>query len=123
MKVWAMPVGQEVMPTIFRPAAAAGAAVGAGDFDHRDAIADRRFGGGLVNRLVGEAGGVHPGVGGDDDHVGGGGDGIIRQRVSRPDRALGLDLDVMPKGFGGLFESFRRHEGVRDARGAGGNGN
>ena len=95
---------------------------GEGGFDHRHAIADRWFSSGFINRLVGEAGGVHPGVGGDDDHVGGG-DDVLGQGVSRPDRALRLDLDIMSKRLGGLFESFRRHDGVRDAGGAGGDGN
>ena len=40
MKVWAMPVGQEVMPTIFRPAAGAGAAVGAGALARALGVAD-----------------------------------------------------------------------------------
>jgi hypothetical protein len=60
--------------------------------DDAGAIADRRFGGGFVERFAEEAGGIDPCVGGDDHHIGGG-DGLIGQGIPGTDRALGFDLD------------------------------
>ena len=90
--------------------------------DYGSAGTDRRFGGGFIQRLGCEAGGIHPRISGDDDHGGGGNIGV-GQGVSGSCRSLRFNLNLVSERFGGLLKSFRRHEGVRDAGGAGGDGN
>jgi hypothetical protein len=91
--------------------------------DHGCAVTDRRFGRGFIQRFIRETGGIHPRVGGDDHHFGGG-------MMSVSDRAFRTPTDpwvstwiVWPSVLSGLFKSFRRHDGVRDAGGAGGDSN
>jgi hypothetical protein len=52
-----------------------------------------------------------------------GGDGLVRARVARPDRALRFDLDVVFERLGGLFEPFGGHDGVGETGRAGSDGN
>lgn len=89
----------------------------------------QEFGGTVDARLDADVHGGLPGeagpfpdrdVVGEDDGVGGG-DGLGGE-LGEAGGALGLDLDLDPGFGGGLLEGLGGHVGVRDARGAGGDG-
>ncbi len=87
--------------------------------DHPVGVVDPPLHSGAHHRQPGEAMAVpHPHVTGEDHGVG----GLDHGRGERlgAGRALGLDLDVDTGSGSGSLEGLRRHVGVRDARGTGG---
>jgi hypothetical protein len=84
-------------------------------------VADRVRGARGDHRLADETGRVDEDVGGDDDRVGLL-DGLLRQRLLCPVRALRLHLDDVAHDVRLALERFRGHERVRDARRARGDG-
>ena len=149
MKVWAIPVGQEVIPTSrFPPNDAAGASVATGAgarrqrdpgdrrtsvdllprderercFDDRLTVSNRLGGADGVDRFAGKRRFVDVNIGGQHDDVGGG-DFSLGQALLGSDGALGFNLDLMAHGGRGALERFGRHEGVSDAGWAGSDSN
>ena len=94
---------------------------GDGAAQQRLAVVDGGLGSALEEAFALEAAEFHLGIGGDQHQVGFG-DLAGAERALRAHRTLGFHADGVAQRLSRLAQAFRRHEGVGDAGGAGGDG-